>query len=746
MSGLRRAFSHPDRANDPHARAHRLVSDRFLAPLAGPDEEWLATHLDACDVCRQMAADWAADRGSLRALAEAMPIPPRNLGARLAAALDVEEARARRSGFATDTAARRPGARPSRLPAVAMALVAVAASLALVILPVLAPFAGNPFGPGRPAATPILVAGAPVAWAHSDPDGRYVVQAAVVDRVCPRGQQAACGTIDQGARPVVTLDLQPTQVILPPTGDRGVAVGETGIYTFVVPEPEESVTPAPPASSETPTRALPTPAATEVPASPPADTPAPSESFPATSAGPSPSVAGPPSPAPESPAPGSPAPESAAPGSPEATPPLPSVATLPPSTPAPVAATALAIVEDVVLVGAAPAYSADGQWLAFSARPIDGEAGPDIYAWRAGDERARRLTSTGASVFAGWLGDRILGSTVSVVTSPGGSPEPAGSAGAGGEDGTPAAGSSNAADGASPAATPAARPSVEPSPAAPSATIEGAAGPASPEPPATPEPGESGAPVAGPGSSGTPVEPSPTAAAPSPSGPSSEAPSKAPGETPVPTSAPSPSPAPPEEPSASPQPRAVAFSFLLDPVSGELENLPRPGIWRPVVDPSGTTVVYFTGRFAWSEEERSWVPASGTLVVADWADVVDPERPLGSSALPGAGGRAAKIRDWNVRWAESGDHLAVWLADSDSSTTGRLSLYATDELGRPVDTLLDATAALPVFSIDASRLVWATPRGDDGEGSRIGVFAWDGAAPGAVFSAPQPGEGLVVVR
>lgn len=717
MSGLRRAFRHPDRVNDSHARARRLVSDEFLAPLAGPDKSWLAIHLDGCAICRQMAADWAGDRAALRSLGESAPVPPRNLGARLAAALDSEEARARRDGFARRASARHPGGSPSRLPAMTMVLVATVAAVALVILPVVAPFGGGPLTPGSPAATPIMVAAAPVTWARSDQEGRFVVQSAVVDRVCPGTETEACGTLDEGSRAVVTLDLQPSQVILPPTGDQGIAVGPTGIYTFVIPEQGERVTPGPPMSSQSPTNALPTPAATEVPTSPPVGTPAPSDSSLPIPTGPLPSTS----------ASASPAPGSAAPGSPSATAPVPSAATLPPSTPAPVAATALAILDDIVLVGAAPAYSADGQWLAFSARPVSGERGPDVYVWRVGDERARRLTTTGASVFSGWLGDRILGSAVDVVgpsattPEPGRTPEP--------DAGTPV---SSAAPAGSPAAerTSSAVPSPESSSAAPSADGEGG------QPAETPGPGESVAP-------GGTLAPSETPAG---SAPPETAPATEPGASPAPSADASTSPSPSAEPSAAPGPQAVAFSFLLDPASTELETLPRPGIWRPVVDPSGTTVIYFTGRFAWSDDEQTWVPASGSLVVADWADVVDPERPLGSSALPGTAGHPGRMQTWNVRWAEGGDHLAVWLADEGSPSTGRLSLYATDEDGRPTEALLDAKAALPAFSIDARRLVWATPPGEGGEGSKVGVFAWGGTAPGAVYSAPQPREGIVVVR
>jgi hypothetical protein len=65
----------------------------------------------------------------------------------------------------------------------------------------------------------------------------------------------------------------------------------------------------------------------------------------------------------------------------------------------------------VVLVGAPPAYSSDGQWVAFSARPSDGSRGPDVFVWRVGDLRAVPITSDQGSVFAGWIGDRILAST-----------------------------------------------------------------------------------------------------------------------------------------------------------------------------------------------------------------------------------------------------------------------------------------------------------------------------------------------
>jgi hypothetical protein len=66
------------------------------------------------------------------------------------------------------------------------------------------------------------------------------------------------------------------------------------------------------------------------------------------------------------------------------------------------------------------------------------------------------------------------------------------------------------------------------------------------------------------------------------------------------------------------------------------------------------------------------------------------------------------------------------------------------ELGRPHGAPRD-TRALPGFSIGADRLAWATPPGQDGEGSRIQVLAWSGANAGKIDSQPVSGDSAVVV-
>jgi hypothetical protein len=53
--------------------------------------------------------------------------------------------------------------------------------------------------------------------------------------------------------------------------------------------------------------------------------------------------------------------------------------------------------------------------------------------------------------------------------------------------------------------------------------------------------------------------------------------------------------------------------------------------------------------------------------------------------------------------------------------------------------------ALAGFSIGDGRLVWATPPGQGGEGSRVVVLAWSGDDSGRIESAPGKGSAPVVV-
>ena len=71
------------------------------------------------------------------------------------------------------------------------------------------------------------------------------------------------------------------------------------------------------------------------------------------------------------------------------------------------------IASNVIVDGTTAAYSPEGTHFAFTARPADGDSGPDVYVWKVGDERALAVTDDHRSVFAGWLGKRLLVSRVS---------------------------------------------------------------------------------------------------------------------------------------------------------------------------------------------------------------------------------------------------------------------------------------------------------------------------------------------
>ena len=224
MSGLQRVVRHPDRRSDVHARARGLASDKLLAPLSAEEAAWLRAHLDACAACRRAADGFSSDRARMRALGAELPVPPRDMGARLSRALDVEVRRAVREEA-------RPGGRSVLgSPSVALAVIALAAVLAIVFLPLTLPgfrFGNGPTvaGPGgspAPLPTPIIVATQAVAWVQQQPDGSYVLNTTTVSQVCPGVDASACGTLAGNARPLVALNLQPSAVVLQHSGPSAV--------------------------------------------------------------------------------------------------------------------------------------------------------------------------------------------------------------------------------------------------------------------------------------------------------------------------------------------------------------------------------------------------------------------------------------------------------------------------------------------------------------------------------------------
>ena len=600
------------RHNDPqspHERARVLASDQLDAALSPSDAVWLEGHLAECDACRAVARAYAEDRALLRTLP--MPEPPRDLWARTSVALARE--RATRRGLTTGRTDTR-----SRLPALGgiLAFLIVGLLVGRSLLPDGGPAvglatSGPSGGPGSsvvPGATPLAVTPGDVGWITHSADGPYTMNIANVAQVCSSdaAPSSDCASIDAGAKRVVSFLRKPGSVVLDPQAEQAAVVessaSSTGGSIFVVPISRPTPAPttasssaAPPASTAPDT----SPSVEPTASSEPTGSPSPSVE-PTASAEPTPSIE--PSPSPT--------------GSP-----------VPTGTPAPSAAIVLAIIKDVVVVGGDAAYSPDGEWLAFSARPAQGSDGPDVYVWHVGDPEAHAATSDHGSVFSAWVDDQVLASR---------------------------------ADGAA-------------------AVVRAAA--------------RSSDPVAA---------------------------------------------------------QARPVSFLLDPASGKEHDLNGFAAWRPVVDPSGRWVVYWTGSLVFDAVARTWVPADGRLVIDRWESVgEDPSVAADPQPLPPAS--AASVPDWEVRWDPSGRYLGTWVADPLSPGLGRLSLLIIDRTNGRIDLdhkpVLRDAPALPGFAIGDGRIAWATPPGQDGEGSRLLVLAWKGPDAGRVRSDPATSqEDIVVVR
>ncbi|MEO8207885.1 MAG: hypothetical protein ABI598_02525 [Chloroflexota bacterium] len=631
-----------------HDRARALVASGFTEPLETVDATWLEAHLEGCRECATDREDWASDRELFGSLRAANPDPPRDLWARTATAIERDAARRIRSGRSGRRSRTRRSARVPVGVAAGMLVVAVVVGASLV--PRGVPFGSTPSSSDiagashAPQATSFTVDAYSLAWVQSGPEGSYEFRRARVDSVCP--DPSGCATLDSGSSFRLTITDAPQSVIQSPTGSQIVvvtsssSVGGAEVVVVAVPPsltPEPSTPTPEPLPSATPTAG----GETSPPASP--------SVVPTVSPVPTPTLSGPPS-------------ASGSPG----TSPSPDVL----ASPEPVSG--ISIVSGVVVVGDT-AYSPDGNWLAFSARPGDGSAGPDLYLWRVGDPRAAAVTSDHRTFFAAWLGDRILANRIEAAV-------PEGTA----NDLTAA-------------------PSAEPS----------AAGTADPSP------------------SGEPTEP----------------------------------PVIEEHPVA----------FIFDPTSGASETIAAQDIWHPTVDPTGRFVVYWAGTVVQDESGTGWTPGTGSLVLDGWNDGLTPRpdasaapsglpgidpsgvpgsEPVDPSAVPlvGPAGHPVTLAegpgaDFDAWFDPSGSRLATWVADPADPGLGllRLIVLSSDPWG--IDTDLDplpGVTALRGVSINAGRLAWVTPPGQDGEGSHVQVLGWRARSFGQVRTIQA--DKLFVVR
>jgi len=417
MSRFPRLRRRPDHWSSPHERARTRAAERLDGPLGLVEASWLEEHLAACPDCATIAAAYEADRAALRSLRDEAPVPPRDLWARTAAAIEID----RPAGGQPD-----PSVPPRRrivpvgvLSGVAVIAVVVgvsAVSSGLLggsagIAVVTAPSIGSPSGSaptplGTPqvavaAPTPIVVGAGAVRWFDQDADGSLAFVAAHVDSVCPVDAPADCAPLDGTPERPVAIAAEPKSIVGSPTEDQAVVVSDTGdgrqmVTVVALPTPQPTATigsTATPLVSATP-RPSSGPVATESPA--PTQ---PRASDPAPTGTPGPTGVVSPEPTATAVTPSAEPTSSAA---------IPTDGPDPSLSPVPTVAAGLAILSDVTLVGEAADYSPDGSWFAFSARPADGSAGPDVYVWHVGDEQAQRLTEDGQSYFGSWSGGEVL--------------------------------------------------------------------------------------------------------------------------------------------------------------------------------------------------------------------------------------------------------------------------------------------------------------------------------------------------
>ena len=610
-----------------HDRARALIANGFTTPNEPTDATWLDAHIAGCAECAADLAAYVTDRELLRALRDHRPEPPRDLWARTAAAIEQDHARRGRGSRAL----RATGSwRIGRVPVgVASGLLVVVVVLGVSLAPRGIPLASPP------ATSQDVAVGTPKADATP-----IAVTAGALAWIQsgPDGTyefrrasvdsvcpdaKSECTTLGLGSTTRIHLKQPPQAVVESPAGSEIVVV----------------TSPASVGGTEI--------LVVSVPTAPPLPEATPS-----------------------------------AVTSPETAPPTPTV--LPSGSVEPTAGHS--IVSGVAVVGDT-AYSPDGKWLAFSAGPADGSAGPDLYLWHVGDDLAAQISANHRTFFAGWLGDQVLANVVLVKDFPSHGPilgpiEP-----------TPVPSSSDEPDtspnaSASPEAS---APIVEEHPIAftlDPATLDVTVVAAENMWLPTVDPtGRSVVYWAGtliPNETGT-------------------AWSLGEGRLVldgwVSAAVVDPSSDPVASPTASPKPKATP--------RGKSSPSPDP------TNESGTPVLFPTVG-----------PAGHPVTIAE--------------------GPAVAFDAW---FDPTGLRLAIWTADLTDPAVGSLRLIVLDPETLQIDPSSDplpGVAALRGVSMDKGRLAWVTPPGQDGEGSHVQVLGWHGRSFGQVRTIQA--DKLFVVR
>ena len=610
-----------------HDRARALIANGFTTPNEPADVTWLDEHMAGCAECAADLAAYTADRELLRALRDHAPEPPRDLWARTAAAIEQDHAR---RGRGTRVLRATGSWRIGRIP------VGVASGLLVVVVVLgvsLAPRGGIPLA-SAPGASQDVAVGTPKA--DATPIGVSAGDLAWIQSG-PDGSyefrrayvdsvcpdaKSGCATLGLGSTTRINLKQPPQAVVESPTGAEIVVVTS--------------------AASVGGTEIL----VVSVPTAPPSPQTSPS-----------------------------------AVASPDTTPPTPTV--LPSGSVEPTVGHS--IVSGVAVVGDT-AYSPDGKWLAFSARPADGSGGPDLYLWHVGDDQATQISANHRTFFAGWIGDQVLANVVLIEDFPRGGP---------------------------------------------------LLGPIQP----TPVPGPSDEPGPSPDASGSPEAPPPIV---------EEHPmafTLDPATRDVTVIAAENMWLPMVDPTGRsvvywagtliPNEAGTSWSLgegrlVLDGwVSGDdLASSPEP-----VASPSASPKAKPTPH---GKSSPTPDPTNAATPI--------PVPMIGPAGHPVtiAEGPAVAFDSW---FDPTGLRLAIWIADPTDPTVGTLRLIVLDPDTLQIDPSSDplpGVAALRGVSMDKGRLAWVTPPGQDGEGSHVQVLGWHGRSFGQVRTIQA--DKLFVVR
>jgi hypothetical protein len=215
----------------------------------------------------------------------------------------------------------------------------------------------------------------------------------------------------------------------------------------------------------------------------------------------------------------------------------------------------------------------------------------------------------------------------------------------------------------------------------------------------------------------------------------------------------------------------TAISYIYDPANASIGRIDRPML-LPVADPSNRYLVYWSGTVRFNAATGLWEAGQGDLYFESWSSLVvvtaefgdapapapvppaadttlvpadtdsatptptvAPAPPPSGTVLPVAKA-AGSVRNWTIRWDGAGSHVAVWVADSGSTSVGLVAVFAFDpSTGQILPGQLMRARAVANIQFDGASLIYTSPsaaQGGDGE-----TYMWRVPAPATPTPVPS---------